>query len=181
MRDQWQPILAPTRRSKLHAHNAHPHQKTETFHPPFLIQQKRGLLVSDNASHRSCSGTKRPHAKRPLIWFSATSKGKRPPVAVRIRTLITHPHIDINMMTLRHTHIRHLRHHSFRHTRPHFDEPWLRTNRRATTCPQPLATVGDQALPKTDILQRCLTRSTRPRSTHFVNIRKGADPSTICA
>ena len=55
MRDQWQPILAPTRRSKLHAHNAHPHQKTETFHPPFLIQQKRGLLVSDNASHRSCN------------------------------------------------------------------------------------------------------------------------------
>lgn len=188
MRGQWQPILAPTRRSKPHAHNAHPTkrqkpsiQKTETLHPPFLIQQKRGLLVSDNASHRSCSGTKRPHAKHPLIWFSATSKGKRPPVAVRIRTLITHPHIDINMMTLRHTHIRHLRHHSFRHTRPHFDEPWLRTNRRATTCPQPLATVGDQVLPKTDILQRCLTRSTRPRSTHFVNIRKGADPSTICA
>lgn len=181
MRGQWQPILAPTRRSKPHAAKRAPHQKTETLHPPFLIQQKRGFLSLTMPATGHAAEPKDPTQSTHSYGSQQPRKEKGPPVAVRIRTLITHPHIDINMMTLRHTHIRHLRHHSFRHTRPHFDEPWLRTNRRATTCPQPLATVGDQVLPKTDILQRCLTRSTRPRSTHFVNIRKGADPSTICA
>lgn len=180
MRGQWQPILAPTRRSKPHAHNAHPTKRQKPSIPRFSYSRNGGFLSLTMPATGHAAEPKDP-TQSTHSYGSATSKGKRPPVAVRIRTLITHPHIDINMMTLRHTHIRHLRHHSFRHTRPHFDEPWLRTNRRATTCPQPLATVGDQVLPKTDILQRCLTRSTRPRSTHFVNIRKGADPSTICA